>query len=47
MTDAELELKFAGMAIPVLGESRTRALMQRCWDLADLSDAGDVARAAA
>jgi 2-methylcitrate dehydratase PrpD len=46
MTNAELELKFAGMAIPVLGEARTRALMQRCWDLPNLSDAGDVARAA-
>jgi 2-methylcitrate dehydratase PrpD len=46
MTDAELEVKFAGMAIPVLGEPRTRALMQQCWDLADLADAGDLARAA-
>jgi 2-methylcitrate dehydratase PrpD len=47
MTDAELEVKFAGMAVPALGEARTRGLMQQCWDLAGLADAGDLARAAA
>jgi 2-methylcitrate dehydratase PrpD len=47
MTDAELEVKFAGMAAPVLGEARTRALMAQCWTLAGLADAGDLARAAA
>jgi 2-methylcitrate dehydratase PrpD len=46
MTDAELEVKFAGMAIPVLGEQRTRALMGQCWDLAKSADAGALARAA-
>ena len=46
MTDDELETKFAGMAVPVLGEKRTRALMDLCWNLADLPDAGDLARAA-
>jgi hypothetical protein len=46
MTDAQLEVKFAGMAVPVLGEQRTRALMQQCWQLGDLADAGDLARAA-
>jgi 2-methylcitrate dehydratase PrpD len=47
MTDAELEVKFAGMAVPVLGEAQTRSLMAQCWDLVTLSDAGALARAAA
>jgi 2-methylcitrate dehydratase PrpD len=47
MTNAELEVKFSGMAVPVLGEARTKALMAQCWDLAGLADAGDLARAAA
>jgi 2-methylcitrate dehydratase PrpD len=47
MTDADLEVKFAGMAEPVLGETRTRTLMAQCWDLASLADTGDLARAAA
>jgi len=46
MTDAELEVKFAAMAIPVIGEPRTRALMAQCWDVDSLADAGDLARAA-
>ena len=46
MTNAELEVKFSGMAIPVLGEERTKALISQCWDLATLSDAGALARAA-
>jgi 2-methylcitrate dehydratase PrpD len=47
MTNAELEVKFAGMAVPVLGEARAQALIRQCWDLASLPDAGDLARAAA
>jgi 2-methylcitrate dehydratase PrpD len=47
MTDAELEVKFAGMAMPVLGDARTRSLMAQCWGLAGLADAGELARAAA
>jgi len=46
MTDAELEAKFAGMAVPVLGEDRTRALMRQCWDLESLADAAELARLA-
>jgi 2-methylcitrate dehydratase PrpD len=46
MTNAELETKFAGMAIPVLGEARTLALMAQCWDMANAPDAGDLARRA-
>ena len=46
MTNAELEVKFADMAIPVLGEARTRALMAQCWDLASMTEAGELPRAA-
>ncbi len=46
MTDAELEVKFAGMAVPVLGEARTRMLMTRCWNLVGLADAGELPRSA-
>jgi 2-methylcitrate dehydratase PrpD len=47
MTDQELETKFAGMADPVIGADRTRALMRQCWDVEALADAGDLPRAAA
>lgn len=47
MTDQELEVKFAAMAEPVLGMERTRGLMQQCWEVETLTDAGDLARAAA
>jgi 2-methylcitrate dehydratase PrpD len=47
MTDAELEVKFAGMAEPVIGSERTRALIQQAWEIEALADAGDLARAAA
>jgi 2-methylcitrate dehydratase PrpD len=46
MTDAQLETKFAGMADPVLGKERTSQLMQMCWKVAELTDAGELARAA-
>jgi 2-methylcitrate dehydratase PrpD len=47
MTDAQLEVKFAGMAEPVIGKERTGALMQQAWDVETLADAGDLVRAAA
>jgi len=31
----------------VLGEARMRTLMRRCWELASLPDAGEIARLAA
>jgi 2-methylcitrate dehydratase PrpD len=46
MTDAELEVKFAGMAEPVIGAERTRSLMQQAWEVEALADAGDLVRAA-
>ena len=40
-------MTFAGMAVPVLGEARMRGLKAQCWGLANVTDAGDLARAAA
>ncbi len=47
MTDADLEAKFRGLAVEVLGAGRTEALIRLCWSLGDLADAADIARAAA
>jgi hypothetical protein len=46
MSNAELDVKFASMAIPVLGEERTQSLIGQCWDTANMGDAGNPARAA-
>jgi 2-methylcitrate dehydratase PrpD len=46
MTNADLEEKFAAMSVPVIGEVRTRTLMQRCWELPALPDAAELARLA-
>ncbi len=47
MTNSQLEDKFAGLATPVIGEARTRKLVERCWQLADLADAAELAVLAA
>jgi 2-methylcitrate dehydratase PrpD len=47
MTNRELEVKFAGMSVPVLGEVRSKALMEQCWNVVDLANAGDLPGAAA
>jgi 2-methylcitrate dehydratase PrpD len=44
MTDAELEAKFMGQALPVLSEA-ARAPMHLCWRLEALDDVAEVARA--
>jgi 2-methylcitrate dehydratase PrpD len=44
MTNAELEEKFANMAVPVLGEARSRVLMDRCWGVQTLPDAAVLAQ---
>ncbi len=46
MTDAHLEVKFAGMSDPVIGSERTQALMRQAWGIEAIADAGDLARAA-
>ena len=33
MTDAALEAKFQQLSHPVLGEAKTRALIEACWQL--------------
>ncbi len=47
MSNAELEEKFSGMAVPVIGEERTLTLMRRCWELGSLPDAAELAHLAA
>jgi 2-methylcitrate dehydratase PrpD len=46
MSDKDLEAKFAGLAKGVLPADRQRRLIDLCWDVASLQNAGDVARAA-
>jgi 2-methylcitrate dehydratase PrpD len=47
MTDQDLEAKFTGLANGVLSPDRQRKLIDLCWDIANLPDAGAIARAAA
>ncbi|HWT31767.1 MAG TPA: MmgE/PrpD family protein, partial [Propylenella sp.] len=45
LTDAQLETKFLHQAALVIGQDASRRLMATAWRLAELSDAGEVARA--
>ena len=45
MSDADLEAKFRGLAEGILSRSETDKLIQLCWDVGKLEDAGEVARA--
>ena len=47
MTDSALEQKFTGLAVPVIGPLRTRDVLDMCWGVESLPDAGALARAAA
>jgi len=47
MSDAQLEEKFLGLAEDILPKDQTRRLIDLCWNVWDLKDAGDIARAAA
>jgi len=47
MSDQELEVKFAGLANGVLQPEDQRKLIDLCWNIAKLPDAGAIARAAA
>ena len=47
MSNADLERKFVDLCEPVIGAARTRELVVKTWGVADLSDAGELARAAA
>jgi 2-methylcitrate dehydratase PrpD len=46
MSDQDLEAKFTGLANGVLSPDRQRKLIDLCWDIANLPDAGAIARAA-
>ena len=47
MTDAQLEAKFLGLAAGILPAGRVRRLMDLCWNVEELPDAADLARAGA
>jgi 2-methylcitrate dehydratase PrpD len=47
MSDDELEQKFTGLAEAVIGPVRTRDVLEMCWDVEALSDAGALPKAAA
>lgn len=47
MSDQDLEEKFRGLVQPILPDDQASALIQACWDLPQLGDAGAIARLAA
>jgi 2-methylcitrate dehydratase PrpD len=47
LTDAQLEAKFSALVAGVLPTERVRKLMDLAWNIADLADAAELARAAA
>jgi 2-methylcitrate dehydratase PrpD len=47
MSDAQLDAKFADLALGILSDDRARHLMDLCRNAEHLDDAGDIARAAA
>lgn len=47
MSDAQLEDKFTGLCEEILSKDQTRRLLDLCWGVWDLKDAGDITRAAA
>ena len=47
MTDAQLETKFMELVDGILPGGQARRLIDLCWNVAGLADAGDIARAAA
>ena len=45
LSDDDLEAKFRGLADGILSKAEADGLIQLCWDVAKLKDAGEVARA--
>jgi 2-methylcitrate dehydratase PrpD len=45
MSDSDLEVKFHGLAEGVLARGEADRLIRLCWDIGNLADAGQVARA--
>ena len=46
MTDQQLEVKFSGLAEGILSPEQARRLMSNCWQVAQLGDASQIAKAA-
>lgn len=46
MTDEQLEAKFSDLAVGILPRQQTQVLMETCWKVEQLADAGEVAQAA-
>lgn len=46
MTDEQLEAKFSDLAEGILPRQQTQALLKACWQVEQLADAGQIARAA-
>ena len=46
MTNQQLEKKFADLVDGILSPAQTRALMDKCWHVETLANAGDIALAA-
>jgi 2-methylcitrate dehydratase PrpD len=46
MTDAQFEAKFMGLVDGILPTAQARRLIDLCWNLSDLTDAGEIARTA-
>jgi 2-methylcitrate dehydratase PrpD len=47
MTDAQLTRKFSELAEPVIGATRSKALIEQCWSVETMADVGELARASA
>jgi 2-methylcitrate dehydratase PrpD len=47
LADSDLEAKFRGLTAGVLPDERTATLIDLCWNVANLDDAGAIARASA
>jgi 2-methylcitrate dehydratase PrpD len=46
MSDADLETKFRGLTASVLSDEQSDELIRLCWSIAELPDAGEIARRA-
>jgi 2-methylcitrate dehydratase PrpD len=46
MTDAQLTGKFTDLAQPIIGAERTQRLVDQCWSIEGMADAGDLSRTA-
>lgn len=46
MTDEQLEAKFSDLAEGILRRQQTQALLKACWQVEQMADAGQIARAA-